>query len=421
MTRFISWLLLFLLFGTFAGVAFVVLQRRAAAGREMPRWSVYAEDADGLAETARFVAKLGWEPVALTRPVVQLPTDPTQPRLVVMVEPQPPASAFGGSGEMGKGEAQAILDWAAQGNTLLLVGRHAAALHDALGVVLSSDLNAAAAETARPVAVAEAGGYTAGVERLLVEGRDEVLAGAGLPLWWLDDRPAALVLRRGQGRIILVPDASLFTRRGLLREDSAIFLYNIVRLHARDGRVYFDEYHHGLRAGGGFWAYLHHHRQHWTLLAVLLTAGTAAWGVMVRQGPAVPAPTPAQADAVDYASALARIYQRAGLRRLLGQVAARQFLAALRQHLRLRPSAPPAEVRAAWQQRHPGDRSVERLLEGAAAVNQPAVTERQLLAWTRAFDRFRAEQQTSAPTRRAGGVSPPRGSEPSEVHTPAGG
>ena len=399
MTRFFSWLVLLALFGVFVGVVFHLLRLRAEAGREMPRWSVYAEDADGLAETARFVQKLGWEPVALTRPVIQLRTDPAQPRLVVMVEPQGAADALGNEDGVSKAEAKAILGWVAQGNTLLLGGRRAGALHDELGVVLSSDLKAAAENAARPVTVAEAGGYTAGVERLLVEGRDELRSSRGLPLWWLGDRPAALVLRRGQGRVVIVPDPSLLTRRGLLREDAAVFLYNIVRLHARDGRVYFDAYHHGLRAGGGFWSYLHHHQQHWTLLAVLLTVGVGAWAWMVRQGPATAVPVTPQDDAVDYASALARIYHRAGLRRLLGHNLARQFLAAVRHHLRLRPSAPSAEVLTAWQQRHPGDGRLERLLAGAEAVSQPEITERQLLHWTSEFDRFRQEHSPSRSTR----------------------
>ena len=34
--------------------------------RDMPRYSVYSEEADGLAETARFLRKLDWEPIALT-------------------------------------------------------------------------------------------------------------------------------------------------------------------------------------------------------------------------------------------------------------------------------------------------------------------------------------------------------------------
>ena len=69
MSRLFSWLLLFALFGVFGAVVYFVLQARVEAGRGMPHYSVYSEEPDGLAETARFVRKLGWEPVALTRPV----------------------------------------------------------------------------------------------------------------------------------------------------------------------------------------------------------------------------------------------------------------------------------------------------------------------------------------------------------------
>src|SRR5262249_54839879 len=86
MRRSLPWLLVLVLFGGFFAVAGYVLVRRAEVGREMPAYSIYAEDTDGLAETARLLRQLGWEPVALTRPVQQLRPEP-MPRLLVMIEP----------------------------------------------------------------------------------------------------------------------------------------------------------------------------------------------------------------------------------------------------------------------------------------------------------------------------------------------
>ena len=64
---------------------------------------------------------------------------------------------------------------------------------------------------------------------------------------------------------------------------------NLALLGARDGKVYFDEYHHGLQSSGGFWGYLGYHRQHLTLLPIALAVAAALWRGMVRLGPAVPA------------------------------------------------------------------------------------------------------------------------------------
>jgi hypothetical protein len=393
MTRYLSWALLLSLFGVFAVVVYLVLQARVEAGREMPHYSVYSEEPDGLAETARFVRKLGWEPVALTRPVQQLRADAAS-RLLVIVEPQSAVPQPGGETGIGRLEARALLRWVAEGNTLLLCGRHSDALHRELGVELTTDLTAAEDDSARAVDLGEAGAYTDGIDRLLVEGRDELTASKGLPLWWLDLRVGAVLVRHGQGRVLIVADPALLARRGLVRADNALLLYNVLRRHARDGRVYFDEYHHGLRSGGGFWGYLNYHGQHWVLLPVLAALAVAIWSMAIRLGPAVTPPQVEQTDAVDYASALARIYQGAGVRHLLADSLTRSFVGTLTRHLGLRRSAPPAEILAAWGKRQEGAapaaavQQLEGLLRGAADLRKLAVGDRQLLFWTRAFDRF---------------------------------
>ena len=85
----------------------------------------------------------------------------------------------------------------------------------------------------------------------------------------------------------------------------------------------------------------------WILLPLLALLVVAAWAGAVRLGPAVPPPSRGQADAVVYASAVARIYERAGARRRLARTLARGFLQTLIRHLRLRRSALPAEILAA--------------------------------------------------------------------------
>ena len=53
---------------------------------------------------------------------------------------------------------------------------------------------------------------------------------------------------------------------------------------------------------------LHAHGQQWIVIVIILVAGMAAWGVGIRLGRPVPALDEKQADAVEYASAVARIY-----------------------------------------------------------------------------------------------------------------
>jgi len=404
MTRLWSWLLVLLLLGAFAAAAAYALARRAEAGRGMPEHSVYSEGPNGLADAARFLRRAGWEPVAVTRPVQH-----TRYRgLLILTEPGTP-SVLGTDYGLPEGDVRALLHWVEAGNTLLYCGRHATALHQALGVPLSTDETDSRDDphAAEPVAGSP---YTEDVSRIVVEGRDQLLNERVPALWRVDGRPGAVVLEWGRGRVILVADPSILTRRGLREpsrddrsyearkgQDNAVFLCNVAWRDAQGSKVYFDEYHHGLNSGGGVWGYLAYHRAQWVLVPIVLLAGVAAWSVAVRLGPAVSVPEAARADAVDYASAVARIYQRAGVVRRPARALVRGFLAALTRHLHLRRNALPAEILRAWQRQHPAESAqrLQGLLRGVTALRRGDVSERQLLEWSQAFDKFQASMVRS--------------------------
>jgi hypothetical protein len=385
MSRLTSWLLVALLLGVFGVVVSYVLRARIQAGVGMPRYSVYSEESDGLSEAAYVLDKLGWTPVAMTRPIQN--TD--HHGLLIVVEPQRSNPYQDESDPNSDAEAVGILRWVEQGNALLLSGRRNSHLHRLLGVTTSGN-PADGPEMLEAARLGEGGAYLDGVERLSADGRGALAATSGLPLWWVQGQPGAVLLRHGKGYAVVVADPGILTNRGLGRDDNVLFLRNMADLHARGGKVYFDEYHHGFRSAGGFWGYLGHYGQRWALLPLLIVVGVVAWRWMVRLGPAVPTPRTEQTDAVDYASALARLYQRAGSRRLLARTLARGFLSALTKHLRLQRNALPAEILAAWGQYDAGP-SMERLknlLRGVAELRKGEITERRLLHWTRAFDEF---------------------------------
>lgn len=388
MARAATWLLLVLFFGGFGALIYHVLRGQWEAGKGMPEFSVYSADRNGLAAAAQFVRNLGFEPVALTRPVQQT----RHTGLLVLVEPEVSTLLPGQTPDLSEADVKGLLRWVERGNTLLLCGRENTGIHRELNLLVARDERHADARVA--VSLDEAGAYTAGIDRLVVEGKDSVSSGPGLPLWWVGEEPGAVLTARGKGRVLVVPDPSLLTGRGLRRGDNAVFLANVIALHARDGRVYFDEYHHGLRSGGGFWGYLRYHGQHGVLVALLVAALVAGWAAAWRLGPAVPAAVEARADAVDYASAVARIYQIAGCRHLLAGMLARDFQATLCRHLRLRKSALPAEVLAAWRRQHGDDAAarLQQLLRTVGRLRQGShVTDHQLLVMVAALDEFKHE------------------------------
>ncbi|MGH7222153.1 MAG: DUF4350 domain-containing protein, partial [Gemmataceae bacterium] len=284
MTRFACWILIGLLLTAFGAVTAYLLRERRLAGRDMPAYSVFSEASDGLGEAAQVLRGLGWTPVAVTRPI----QDRQHRGLLILAEP-PSASLFGEE-ELSENEVRSLLRWVEQGNTLLLVGRANTTLHHALHIVVNEDDNREE-EAFAPVDLGAAGGYTNGIAHLSVGSRSTLRApGDALPVWWLGEQPGAVLLRRKKGRVLIVADARLLTREGLVRstgeprDDNVVFLANVADRDARDGKVYFDEYHRGLRSGGGFWGYLEYHGERATPLLLLVVLLVAGWTWAVRLG-----------------------------------------------------------------------------------------------------------------------------------------
>jgi hypothetical protein len=379
--RFLPWLVLLTTSGICLALLVGVLQEQASAGRGLPDYSVYSGGPDGLAQAGQVLRALGWQPVAVTRPIQQ-----THHRgLLILVEPRQPGLQVGPTEPLSDVDVDGLLDWVKQGNTLLACASHGSRLFDKLGVTIEDGGDPGEVVLrAVPGAVGE---YTARVDRIGLERDATVSARGSVPLWWLGNRPAAVLVRHGQGRVLVVADPSLLTHRGLRREDNVLFLYNVAALDSEDGRVYFDEYHHGIRAGGGYWNYLRYHHQQWVVVQLFLVAGAAVWAVGRRLGPAVPMPVVRQADGVDYASSVARIYQKADVRPLVAGILARHFLDALTVHLRLRRTAESREILAAWRTRYSKEsaRELGGLQDRIAAKNQSAAA---LVAMAQALDAF---------------------------------
>jgi hypothetical protein len=390
MTRFVSWFLVMCLLGGLTAAGVRVLRLRAASGVGMPEYSIFSEQADGLAPVARKLEQLGLRPTALTRLV-----NPAYHRgLLILVEKEEQGFILGQGSRLSESDTGNMLRWVEAGNALLVCSRNNSNLTDALKVDVAK-LGKEEDDAPHRLEVDSAGPYTEGLDRIEVEGKQSLSAGRGLPLWWQDGRPSALLIRRGAGRVIFVSDPSFLTERRLHRgADNLVFLANVAMLHARDGLIYFDEYHHGIQASGGFWGFLQYYGQQIVMVPLLLTVLIAIWAVAIRLGPAVASPRTTGADAVDYASAVARIYHRTGASRLLARGLARNFLARLGRVLNTRPAALPAEMLAAWRQRRPKEHAgrLERLLRAAGDMRRSDITDSQLLAWTQAFDAFEQEE-----------------------------
>jgi len=186
----------------------------------------------------------------------------------------------------------------------------------------------------RDAEITETGPYTRQIETLSVDRFATLQTRAGSPLWQMGWQARRRAAAAWQGQVIVLADPTLLTARGLGRADNVMVLANIAQHDSRDGIVYFDEYHHGFQSGAVSGA----------ISAIRPTAGVAAalprdpGGGLAHDDPLGPATADTARAAgrrVDYASALARLYQKAGVRRLLGKSLTRGFLVGVDTTLKL--------------------------------------------------------------------------------------
>jgi hypothetical protein len=371
-------------------IAFVygILGDHARAGAGLPAFSVYSDGPDGFAQAGALLSNLGWQPVPVTRPIQQ-----THHRgLLILAEPRERLAGLGNIPMLTDADADGLLDWVRQGNTLLFLSPRDTQLSEKLGVFI----NDAGDRTTMIFQGTPAAGndYMDRVDHIGIERPSTIGKSKAVPLWFFGKEPAAVLVRHGAGRVLLVADPLILTHRGLRREDNAIFLYNVASHDAQEGRVYFDEYHHGIRSGGGYWSYLRYHGQHWVVLQLVLIAAIAVWAVGRRLGPAVTMPVTRRADGVDYASSVARIYEKADVRPLVAGIYARHFLTQLTVHLRLRRTALQGDILTGWRARYgdEGTRELSRLLNAADDLHKARVaSSAQLLTLAQEFDGFLKE------------------------------
>lgn len=135
----------------------------------------------------------------------------------------------------------------------------------------------------------------------------------------------------GKGRIIVTPDALLFTNYGLSKDDNAVFVSNFVRanLEPSAGAVYFDERSHTdnkKEVQPNLLYYLWQPPLRWALLQ-LLAAGLLVWAFFGRRlGAPVPLPEREPVTrASQYAIAMGALFRKANRPRAAAGIIGEEF------------------------------------------------------------------------------------------------
>ncbi|MCS7079490.1 MAG: DUF4350 domain-containing protein [Chloracidobacterium sp.] len=152
-----------------------------------------------------------------------------------------------------------------------------------------------------------------------------------VPLAGVKDAPAVLEVGYGDGRIIFVGDPFVIANNGIGEGDNARFVLNLARMAVGegDGRIVFDDYHHGYRmTNGGLLGFLGYFRG--TPIPWLVWH-TVAFGLLVaytlgrRFGRPLRLPVKPRTNALEFVTAMAQIQKAAASRDLALENLYRRF------------------------------------------------------------------------------------------------
>ncbi|MCS6859911.1 MAG: DUF4350 domain-containing protein [Abditibacteriales bacterium] len=220
----------------------------------------------------------------------------------------------------------------------------------------------------------------------------------GLQLKWssvFEDKgcPQVVMARRGRGAYILVADAYPASNVGIVEGDNMAFLLNLVRLYARDAVVWFDEFHHGHAASSGVIAYAKQRSLHYFLIYLLVTVGLGWWRYGTRFGQVLPRWTDPRRESVEYAYAVASVYQAAQMRRYALEMCFNQFKKKLTRFVHHAGAWDIAHIAAQLErktQHHPRD-VVEISQAAEQALRREALSDAEVFQLCRRMAEFERE------------------------------
>lgn len=297
------------------------------------------------------------------------------------------------------GDLKALLAWIEGGGTLLYVAGDQEPLLDSLGLAITradggddddwGDGPEAVSALPRPhpwtkgvPPVEEVSWAFADSSRFLATARPLLVSPAG--------RTVAAVGPKGKGTVVALADVDPFRNESLRASGAAVLFARAAKaLTPRGGRVWFDEYHQGYRAGGGTPSatgrFLRGHPLGQAAFQLALAGAVLLLLYARRFGAPLPAPPVRRRSPLEHVEALAGAYRQAGARR----TARRLLVAGLARRLGRRPPRDGREEREMLERlgAHPtGGRAAaplaEEMKKGEAA---------DLAALTRTMDRLLEE------------------------------
>lgn len=174
-----------------------------------------------------------------------------------------------------------------------------------------------------------------------------------------DGRPAAVRVDVGRGAVVAIASASPFQNRDLASQNGGVLFARLLRAHAPEGPVIFDEYHLGVGQRRSMMRYLRQVGAGALVLQVLLLVAFVLWRLGARFGRPRRDPPPEPAGTASYVEGVGTLYAKAKDPAGAARILVRRALERIGAHHHLDPHDPEA-LAAALEARHRTD--------GAAAV-----------------------------------------------------
>ncbi len=374
-----QWLAVGLFAILLALVVFTVMQEQRQ--QQLPPLTSFSNQPDGSRALYLWLSELGYTPDNQSQ---ALYTIPDEADMVLLLEPPLPPQ---------DGELRLLEEWVEAGGILLLAGR-SWSTQSALVYFEAERRIRAVPETAefhpttprwQSPPLTEPPTWPA-APYLHTEVVDFVVEGV------VNGRPVILSRPLGEGQVWLVADATIFTNEGLQQRGSAELVQNLVSLIGPTGRIWFDDWHRGIRPQEATITDLNDWLRQTPLgQAILLFAAVLFMGLLLRGrpfGPPVPLPDTTRRRApLEYITAIANLSRRAGHT----QAVAHDYQQRLKRHLarryRLNPNLPHAEFVEQLVAYDP-NLDADALLRLLNQLSQPRLTEAELVRLATAVARW---------------------------------
>ncbi len=302
----------------FVGCGWYALGRRVVRGEKHCAYSSYRSDRVGTRRLFLFYEDAGLAPVRLKRELLML----EEKGMLFVIEPRRVALRTMMGGTLPdydiflSQELDAIETWVREGNSLVLAASENTELHERLGVELQSGSPGRTRDALRT----QVSPLTRSLGRLKTR-RDSALVFDG-PAWVElfaipgegEDGPLVqmAVRKLGKGTVVVLSDPFVLTNKGIMELSNLTLAVRLAGLHG-DGRVYFDEYHHGFTDPRTIVSYMRERGLHFVLFQVIAVFALFIWRSRSRLGRPRRLEGATERGSAEYVRAFSLIYRRARL------------------------------------------------------------------------------------------------------------